>query len=467
MKLKQVTLETFRAIGRLELPLHPQLTVFVGENGVGKTSVLDGIVAGLEPIISYYPNVQHKSFFKPSDIRQVWLDGPAPFPLFALPKNPRGMGQSAAYCRIQLETTTGLVWDKTHLRDNTGTTKRAMPAEIGVTQLKEFIEPIIADWQQGGAKSLPIFIKYGVNRAVSEETEIQKDIKNLDIPDSPFAALSDAINGSISFSEAVKWFIDMENIEYRLKAGKQNWNFKFPFLQAIRNAIEGTLPNCTNFRTDYKHPHGLGEPYSFIVDYEAIPGQTEQLFLNQLSGGYKIMLALVMDIARRLGQANLFIDNPCDAEAIVLIDEVELHLHPRWQQHVLVDLIRVFPNVQFIVTTHSAPVLTTVRPENIVILRREDEGIAAYSAQSSYGADTNRVLSEILGVDPRPPTEYNEFTRILAEYWRLIEEDKGESDEAQAKRERLEALSAADPDLLYADMDIRRRRAIRQKRGAA
>jgi predicted ATP-binding protein involved in virulence len=80
------------------------------------------------------------------------------------------------------------------------------------------------------------------------------------------------------------------------------------------------------------------------------------------------MLAMVMDLARRMAQANPRLEDPLQSEAIVLIDEVDLHLHASWQQTILPDLLRVFPNAQFIVTTHSPQVLTTVEPEQIQIL---------------------------------------------------------------------------------------------------
>ena len=103
------------------------------------------------------------------------------------------------------------------------------------------------------------------------------------------------------------------------------------------------------------------------------------------------MLALAADLARRMIQGNPHLDNPLESQAIVLIDEVDLHLHPSWQQRVLPDLIRTFPNAQFIVSTHSPQVLTTVKPEHIAELYREGNGIVAGPANShTYGAEAGR-----------------------------------------------------------------------------
>ena len=183
--------------------------------------------------------------------------------------------------------------------------------------------------------------------------------------------------------------------------------------------------------------------------------------LDQLSGGYRIMLALAADLARRMAQGNPHLDDPLQAEAIVLIDEVDLHLHPSWQQRVLTDLARTFPNTQFIISTHSPQVLTTVEPRHVVHLAREDGRIVAGSASGwTYGAEAGDVLSAVMGVDERPD---NDFTRKLARYRRLIGDGRGESEEALALRRELNALSPDDPALDRADVEIRRRKLFRGK----
>ncbi|RKZ53058.1 MAG: hypothetical protein DRR16_16420 [Candidatus Parabeggiatoa sp. nov. 3] len=93
---------------------------------------------------------------------------------------------------------------------------------------------------------------------------------------------------------------------------------------------------------------------------------------------------------------------------------------PKWQQRVLIDLMAIFPNTQLIVTTHSQPVLTTIKPEHIILLEHEKEVIAE-QVTFSYGAESGRLLSEIMAVDERPPADVNEFIRLLEQYYQLIE----------------------------------------------
>ena len=177
---------------------------------------------------------------------------------------------------------------------------------------------------------------------------------------------------------------------------------------------------------------------------------------DQLSGGYRAVLTLAADLARRLARGNPHIEEPLKSEAVVLIDEIELHLHPSWQQRILGDLRRTFPNAQFIVSTHSPQVLTTVVPEHIRELAYEDGRIVARPpASSTFGAEAGEVLSVVMGVDERPE---NRFTTNLDRYRRFVASGKGESPEALVLREKLQGVSPDDPALRRADLEIRQRK---------
>ena len=184
---------------------------------------------------------------------------------------------------------------------------------------------------------------------------------------------------------------------------------------------------------------------------------TETLSIDQLSGGYRIMLGLAADLARRMAQGNPHMKEPLKSEAIVLIDEVELHLHPEWQQRVLSDLTRTFPNTQFIVSTHSPQVLTTVKPSEIVELRRTVFGIEAISPLGpTYGAEAGEVLEGVMGVRARPRD--NDFVTLLDKYMEHVSNGRGESEPAEELRQQLEFLSRSDPALDRADIEIRRQK---------
>ena len=103
----------------------------------------------------------------------------------------------------------------------------------------------------------------------------------------------------------------------------------------------------------------------------------------------------------------------------MLIDEVDMHLHPAWQQTILSDLRKAFPRVQFIVTTHSPQVISSIPSKNIRIL---DEGVVYDAPYGTEGAESSRILKRIFDVNLRPPQ--NEYTIALQEYRDLVYEDQ-------------------------------------------
>ncbi len=416
MKLERVTIRNFRAIEDLTLPLDPSLTVFVGDNAHGKTSVLSAIAGGLASIPRELPQVSGTGFLR-TDRR-----GSRPL-------------------QVELQTTDGVAW----IRRANGVTSPAAPGP-GLKQLLAAI--VTADQDGTEPRALPIVAFYDANRAVFDAPQRRRGFKTEFVR---YGALEGALAARTDFREFFKWFYAKENEELREQKKRLDFGYRSKDLSAVRNAIGRMVPSISEPRIE------LG-PLRFVVTESH--GTSEAVELDQLSGGYRIMLALAADLARRMAQGNPHLDDPLASEAIVLLDEVELHLHPAWQQRVLNDLMRTFPNSQFIVSTHSPHVLTTIRPEQIVELRRADHEIEAGLASGpTFGAESGDVLAGVMGVSPRPGD--NEFVKLLARYMELVEAGEGESDSATQLRGELEMLSPHDPGLNRADIAIRRHRAMR------
>ena len=133
------------------------------------------------------------------------------------------------------------------------------------------------------------------------------------------------------------------------------------------------------------------------------------LDVRQLSDGERSVLALVLDIARRLSQANPTLADPVrDGEAIVLIDEIDLHLHPTWQRQIVRNLTAAFPKCQFIATTHSPQVIGEVAPDRIQII---SDG-QVYTPSHSFGVDSSRILEEIMDTPPRNESVQSLLLRV-------------------------------------------------------
>jgi predicted ATP-binding protein involved in virulence len=163
------------------------------------------------------------------------------------------------------------------------------------------------------------------------------------------------------------------------------------------------------------------------------------------------MVGLVADIAFRCARLNpqLGMNAAKLTTGLVLIDEIDLHLHPEWQQRVLLDLRHAFPRLQFVVTTHSPQVLSSIQPQCIRVLDNGEVRNVAFS----QGARSSQVLEDVLGVRARPPIP---IVDKLRNYLDLVSQGKWDTVEALKLREELDAWGAgSEPELIRADTEIR------------
>ena len=431
MKLRSVHAENFRAIRSLTVPLDPALTVLHGNNAHGKTSLLAAIAVGLGAIPTLVAS-RGGIKFRASDVRT---------------------GADRTFVELVSSTnhTDGkdLTWRRSIT--NPGFYGRSKTSRTGaIKSLRDYIIPLIFKAETEPFLQIPVFAFYDTDRAVFSipvrRQGSRRQYRRVD-------AYVDAIERKTNFKALVEWFHDSENLELRRQREVKNFELRLPTLDVVRRAITGVMPDVTNPHIEY--------PFQFVVQrIAASEASPEKLSLDQLSGGYRIVLALAADLAMRMAIANPNIDDPLQSEAIVLIDEIELHLHPEWQQRILSDLRRTFPNAQFIVSTHSPQVLTTVEPQHIIHLRATEDGIVAEQETGpTFGAKAGDVLQAVMGVKQRPD---NEFRQKLEQYQTLIADNAGETPPALTLRRKLEALSPQDPALAALDVEIRHHRFMRE-----
>jgi predicted ATP-binding protein involved in virulence len=325
VKLKNVSLENFRSKASSCLELGSRLTLLIGENGTGKTTFLDAIAIALGEMLTYLPEVKGINFKTRGDIYQQ-------------------DGKPAPYTRIKVVASTGVGWDRMQKRDKSKRTAMQIKAGLGVKQLHRYLQESILDpWNLGLPFQLPVIVQYGVKRAWLDYSPVSR--RGFPKDHSRFESLADALNSTSRFRSALNWFYNKENEESRLKQERRDFDATLPELNAVRRCITTLFPNLSN-------PRFTLNPLRFVVSQDG-----EELEIDQLSDGYKTMLGLAIDLSWRMAGANPHLEDPLAAEAIVMIDEVDLHLHPAWQQRVVSDLLRCFPNTQFILTTHSSVVV--------------------------------------------------------------------------------------------------------------
>ena len=326
MTIKTITLDNFRSKDHIQLELGARLTILIGENGAGKTSVLDGLSIGLGAILTYLPGVSGISFRK-TDIKQ-------------------DENQKAPYTRVRVETEDGLIWDRTERRDKSKSTTAQIPPSVGLQNLRKYLDKHILDpLNDSKSFELPMFSYYGVSRALLDVPLRRRGFPKVH---ARFEAMEGALVADSRFKSAFVWFYNKENEEQRKQRELKDFEFQLPELEAVRKAIVSVFPGISD-------PHIILNPLKFVVKKDG-----ETLDIMQLSDGYKTLLSLVIDLAIRMALANPEVKNPLESEAVVLIDEMDLHLHPEWQRRVVGDLLRTFPKTQFLLTTHSPFIIEAV-----------------------------------------------------------------------------------------------------------
>lgn len=375
MRLEQLKIENFRGFESLTLDFHPEVTVLVGANGSGKTTVLEAVVLVL------------------SSALRAEEQGPEEPPRLFSMMDAR---PSAAPASIVLALT--------H-RGKHGTLDGSFdPASGNESQGFgddfNFVDPV------DQSDSEPIACYYDVNRHARDSTPGSRDAEHR----TPRDAWKNAWNAPAGFREFFYWYREREDIENAERV--EDSSYRDPQLEATRKAIESLLPG-------YKRPRIRRSRGAALV----ISKDGQDLAFDQLSGGERVLVALAGDIARRLAIANPESNDPLRGEGVVLIDEIDLHLHPEWQAKVIPALRRTFPNVQLVVTTHSLIVLGYVPSECVRLI----EGFQVYDSPTpTEGREPNALASEIYGIPLRPREVEDELHRIAT----LI--DAARYDEARA-----------------------------------
>jgi predicted ATP-binding protein involved in virulence len=382
MRIDRLHIENFKKFARQSFELHPQFTLLVGENGSGKTSVLDALAVAAGVWLVEAPDTMLYNSGRnilPTEIR--------------LEPERRGDRVQFPERRPVVVRATGVIGEK----ENVSWTRQVREggkrtSNVEAKQALAHVKEIYARDGAGEHVLCPVLAYYGAGRAWLPSNErIPKDAKS-NGPARRWAAFYDCFNERIRFAELQKWFLG-ESVERGNRAGK--WR---PGFEAVRRAVLRCVPGSDDvwFSTD------RGQIVLSI-------GGNAQPFDN-LSAGQRMMLALIADLAIKAVTQNAFLLPPDElgpeneplprvlreTPGVVLIDELDVHLHPKWQRRVATDLKETFPGIQFVCTSHSPQVIGEVKPKEVRLL---DDGVTTPSR--SFGIDSSRVLEELMDAKSR------------------------------------------------------------------
>lgn len=443
--LKSVRIENFRGIREMTLELHPQVTVLFGSNAAGKTTVLDAIAIGLGAITSAVPQAKGRTFAKTGDIRVPFQDHP---------KCNESKGVECPFVRVEILAADDLMWDVSRLR--IGQSRDVAQDFLGLEDLNNVILPLAwEDVDASGGKAIaqmPLFAMYGTDRTILDSSA-KKSQSNTEID--RLEALDQSLLGSARFKAVFDWFVVMEDEERREREKRADFSFRLPGLEWVRGAIARAELRC-------RHPRIEIKPLRMAVDFLHEGDEVEPLNITALSDGYRAHFAMIVDIARRMAQLNPSADlddlvRGTNTSAVILIDEIDLHLDPTWQSRVIRGLMQAFPNTQFIVTTHSEQVIGSVSAESVRHLQWVDGEIVAERVPFAQGATGERILVDLMGA---PERVEGPMTTKLKRYIELVGDGAGRESEALALRAEIEIELQGDPLLHRADLEMQRQELV-------
>lgn len=438
MHINSIEIRGFRAVGHAKIKFDKNLAVLIGDNATSKTAILDAISAALAPLLEF--GSTRSRYTKMLSERD-----------FHISENGNIFGEFEQEKEIYLNIDTSIGdWDCVYTLEYTRP-DRANVRWRGDRSVRSKLSSLL----ENDFETAPIVASYGADRATkSSESEpflISSSFMHIERA----SAYWHALESRSVYNESVRWFETLENLELR-RNRDSSIIVTNARLDTVRTAVSRMLPGFSNLRM-------VGLPARLIMEVDLPNRSKETLSMDQLSGGYRVMLGLVMDLARRMADLNPHLHDPLTASGVVLIDEVDLHLHPRWQQIVVYSLRDVFPNIQFILSTHSPLVLTTVEKKHIINLSWRHNRLCLVDVPSTYGAESGRIMGEIMGVDERPPEHISKFVKVLNKYRSLVRDGLWNSLEAEVLFKDLQKISPDDPIISALSLE-RRRLKLNEKR---
>ena len=437
MKLTKLTLKNYRCFNNLEINFHHELTVIVAHNGGGKTAILDAIAVALGPFIGAFDEATGKHFGN-DDVRRVRVRETQSNE--TEPQYPLELSAVGDINGVEKK------WRR-ELRGKKGRTTKA----FAIINYGKDLQDKIKNSTTSESTILPLISYYGTGRLWNQKRLTEGKSHQV----SRTAGYTDCLEPSSSYKSFAEWFryASIADFEVLLKAHQSGKPYQPTEFQDELNAVREAVNICLSILEweNLEYSSGLKE---IVANHP----QNGVLPISLLSDGIRNMIGLVADIAYRMVRLNpqLGVNAVKETPGIVLIDEVDMHLHPEWQQVVIGDLRKAFPKIQFIITTHSPQVLTTVRAESIRKVQWENDEVIIQIPEFSYGFESNQVLQSIQEVDPRPPQL--DIVQQLKQYLSLVSEDRWDSPEAKELRAKLGVwFKDREPQLIKTDMDIRMR----------
>ncbi len=415
-QITELALTNFKCFEEQSFHFPGQFTVLVGDNGAGKTAILEAL------------NVGVGAFFQGIDGHKV---PPIDSDYARIVQHEMGQALTLESQYPVSVRCTG-VWqgrkvEWTRVHDGEGEIHPfQFPLQFPTYFPKQRTEtPTLASIaqnlqkqvRQGAPVTLPVIAYYSTGRLWRSVGKGSLD--DIEEPGSRFKGYDNCLNPASHTDTMKRWFKTQELIALQ----EQETNTA---LEAVKNAITNCIQDLEHVFYNIRQ----GDLLATFTDERTLP-------FGLLSEGFRNMLAMVVDIAQRAAILNpqLEADVAEKTPGIVLIDEIDLHLHPRWQRRVVEDLRRAFPRIQFIATTHSPFIIQSLRPGELIDLNQDPTG-------EYVNKSIEDITEDVMGIPiPQRSERYNQMFAAAQEYYRVLEQAEGANpEEINRLKQKLDEL---------------------------
>lgn len=407
MRINKLRVKNFRCFESLEMELNSKCNILVGINGAGKSTILDALAIALGGYLAGFDDVKGLSIQQEDAYYKMHIAGSRievqeqfPVEVYAEASFENNILYREGFEKISKkeeqkskERVKVIGWQ----RELNGKGRRTTYGNVKV--IMDYAKKLQSAVRSGDISCvLPLVAYYGTGRLWLQKRNRTPHRKGEKL--NRQTGYLDCIAAESNEKQMMQWFEELTYIQ--LQEGKP-----VAELEAVKKAL------CTCYRSsdtsisDVNFVYDVKSRELEIQIYRETPEKNlaEKFPVRMLSDGEKGMISLVADIAYRMALLNPdWMERVLETPGVVLIDEIDLHLHPAWQKKIVSDLMNIFPNVQFIMTTHSPSVLVNVPREDIWIL---DHSRIYQPHDMTYGRSVEEILRQVMDVDVRPDQVVN------------------------------------------------------------
>ncbi|BDD13034.1 ATP-binding protein (plasmid) [Fulvitalea axinellae] len=395
MKINRLSLRNFKGFDQRSFDFHPSVNVLIGDNGTGKSSVLDAAAFMLGTFFIGVDGIPTYAL-KNRDKRRLMVD--------------RNSLETQLPLSLEIEHEIDgetLAWHRDTNRASGNSTTYASAREL-VRKARELTQAV----RDGDRADLPLIAYYGTER-LSEEKKSRKSGNKKNDGGSRLEGYRDALDPRAMKERFMAWFRDAETARLQdLQDETQSQDLLL--YQAFVAVLGATLPDWENIHYNFKRKDIVGKAGDEWKEFES------------LSAGYKSMVRLCADIAYRAIRLNphLGAEAVTATKGVVLVDEIDMHLHPKWQRVVVDRLQTAFPNIQFLLTTHSPFIVQSLKADELINLddnRIDDD-------PDSRTLEDNALF---MGVESAHSAEFEEKRQVSYDFFKLLEGEDSPENRAQ------------------------------------